>query len=47
VVLEASDVGNELYRSFGFERTDTETVDIGGETYRENTHFLQPGAMEG
>lgn len=45
MVLEANEVGNEFYSDSGFEHVDTEEIDIGGETYRENTYELGPGGL--
>ena len=41
MVLAANDVGNEFYRTFGFEHTDTESVQIGDERYDECTYVLE------
>ncbi|MFD1562297.1 GNAT family N-acetyltransferase [Haloarchaeobius amylolyticus] len=41
MVLAANDVGNEFYRSFGFEHTATESVQIGAESYEERTYVLE------
>lgn len=43
MVLAANEVGNEFYSDFGFEHVDTEAIDVGGETYQENTFELDPG----
>ncbi|TMT86539.1 N-acetyltransferase [Haloterrigena sp. H1] len=41
MVLAANDVGNEFYRTFGFEQTATEPVTIGDERYEECTYVLE------
>lgn len=41
MVLENNELGNAFYDGFGFELDDTQDVQIGGETYRENTYTLQ------
>jgi ribosomal protein S18 acetylase RimI-like enzyme len=45
MVLAANDVGNDFYAEYGFEQVDTEEVDVGGETYRENTLELDRPAV--
>jgi ribosomal protein S18 acetylase RimI-like enzyme len=45
MVLAANEVGNAFYREYGFEQVDTEAVDVGGETYRENTLELDRPAV--
>lgn len=41
MVLENNELGNAFYDGFGFELDDTQDVQIGGETYRENTYTLE------
>ncbi len=41
MVLAENEVGNEFYRSFGFELDDTEDIVIGGEHCQENTLVLE------
>jgi ribosomal protein S18 acetylase RimI-like enzyme len=45
MVLAANDVGNEFYTDYGFEQVDAHEVDIGGESYRENTLELDRPAV--
>lgn len=41
MVLENNELGNAFYDGFGFELEDTQNVQIGTETYRENTYTLE------
>ncbi|GAA0653994.1 GNAT family N-acetyltransferase [Salarchaeum japonicum] len=38
VVLAANDAGNEFYRSHGYERIGTHTVEVGGESFDEHAY---------
>ncbi|AXR76995.1 GNAT family N-acetyltransferase [Natrarchaeobaculum sulfurireducens] len=40
MVLEKNDLGNAFYRGFGFEKTDTQQIQIGRESYVECTYTL-------
>jgi len=40
MVLADNEVGNEFYRSAGFEKIDEDETTIGGETYAENVYRL-------
>jgi len=41
MVLEGNDLGNAFYREFGFEKTDTQEIQIGEESYTECTYTLE------
>ena len=41
MVLEENDMGNAFYREFGFEKTDTQEIQIGEESYTECTYTLE------
>ncbi|ADB63174.1 GCN5-related N-acetyltransferase (plasmid) [Haloterrigena turkmenica DSM 5511] len=41
MVLDANELGKAFYDDFGFERTDTEEISIGGDSYRECTYALE------
>lgn len=42
MVLAANETGNAFYERLGFEQEGASEVVIGGETYTENTHVLEP-----
>lgn len=43
--LASNELGDEFYRTFGFDPVGTEKVEIGGETYQETTYDLREEAM--
>lgn len=40
MALASNILGDEFYRTFGFEPVGTEAIEIGGETYKETTYGL-------
>lgn len=46
MVLDANEPGKRFYSEFGFERTETETVPIGDDTYEECTYVLERESFE-